>query len=272
MIKLKKLLVLGAAAAMLFSAALTGCSKSEDSSQTGSENKSDAKQEDTVNDKEEETLSDTIRWFNASYAILTEINGWDYNIFGGLKPSFQTAAREQALLEESWSVTDRQTADETLDWILAEGHRVGFADDMSYLEECGLGEFSEEERVDVMLYNFEMTDEEAQYYVDCYKMYEQYGAEAIDAWDYCRALNLMGFFYLAGYYTEEEALDNSLEIAKTLQGKFDSWDALVDSYLRGYEYWAEESSDARRAVYEDLKSRDDNPYSVDYNTKLEKTW
>ena len=83
-------------------------------------------------------------------------------------------------------------------------------------------------------------------------MYEQFGAEAIDGWDYCRALNLMSFFYLAGYYTEEEALDKSLEIAVTLQEKFDSWDALVDSYLRGYEYWAEESSDERREVYEDL--------------------
>ncbi len=105
-----------------------------------------------------------------------------------------------------------------------------------------------------------------------FAMYEQYGAEAIDAWDYCRALNLMGFFYLAGYYTETEALDGSLEIAKTLQGKFDSWDALVESYLRGYEYWAEESSDERREIYEDLKKRDDNPYSVDYNTELVKSW
>lgn len=279
MMKLKKLLVLGTAVTMLFSAGLTGCSKSEDSSQTDAESKSDSKNEDskqkdeaTDKQEEEEALSDTIRWFNASYAILTEINGHDYNIFAGLKPSFQVAAMEQASLEEWWGVTDRQTADETLAWILEEGHRVGFAEDMAYLEECGLGEFSEAERVDVMLYNFEMTEEEAQNYVNAYKMYEQYGAEAIDAWDYCRALNLMSFFYLAGYYTEEEALDSSLEISKTLQAKYNSWDALVDSYLRGYEYWAETSSDERRAIYEDLKSRDDNPYSVDYNTKLEKTW
>ena len=46
----------------------------------------------------------------------------------------------------------------------------------------------------------------------------------------------------------------------------------MDSYLRGYEYWAEESSSERRKIYEDLKKRSDNPYSVDYNTVLEKTW
>jgi hypothetical protein len=46
----------------------------------------------------------------------------------------------------------------------------------------------------------------------------------------------------------------------------------MDSYLRGYEYWAEESSDERRAVYEDLKGREDNPYAVDFKMTLEKTW
>lgn len=284
MMKLKNLLALGTAAAILFSAGFTGCSGSGESEQTGSETKTSsaptqnpdktdsAQAENDGSGQDEDALSDTVRWFNASYAILTEINGWDYNIFAGLKPSFQVAAMEQASLEEWWGVTDRQTADETLDWILNEGHRADFAADMSYLDELGLGEFAEDERTAVMAYSFEMTEEEAQNYVNAYKMYEQYGAEAIDAWDYCRALNLMSFFYLAGYYNEEEALDKSLKISQVLQGKFDSWDALVDSYLRGYEYWAEESSDARRAVYEDLKSRDDNPYSVDYNTKLEKTW
>jgi hypothetical protein len=143
---------------------------------------------------------------------------------------------------------------------------------MSYLAECGLSEIEEGSRKDFILENFDISDEEADFYVTFFAMYEQYGAEAIDAWDYCRALNLMGFFYLAGYYTETEALDGSLEIAKTLQGKFDSWDALVESYLRGYEYWAEESSDERREIYEDLKKRDDNPYSVDYNTELVKSW
>lgn len=63
-----------------------------------------------------------------------------------------------------------------------------------------------------------------------------------------------------------------MEIAQTIQPMFGSWDELMESYMRGYEYWAEESSDERRAIYEDLKSRTDNPYAVDYNMTLEKTW
>lgn len=217
-------------------------------------------------------LTDTVRWFNASYAILTELNGWDYNVFAGLPANDIVRDMEIESLEQWWSVTDRESADETLKWALEEGHRTGFAENMKMLEEDGLGNVAAEERLDFMLNNYEVTEEEAQSYVDAYGMYEQYGAGAIDGWDYCRAMNLVSFYYLAQYYTEEEALDQSLEIAKAIQPLFTSWDDLVDSYLRGYEYWAEESSQERREVYEDLKSRPDNPYAVDFNTTLEKTW
>ena len=80
-------------------------------------------------------LTDTIRWFNASYAVLTDLNGWDYNRFAGLAANDDVMAMEQKSLEEWWSVTDRATADSTLDWILTEGHRDTFAEDMAYLEE-----------------------------------------------------------------------------------------------------------------------------------------
>ena len=65
-------------------------------------------------------LTDTIRWFNASYAILTEMNGEDYNRFAGLPANEATKQMEIAYLKEWWDVADRASADETLDWILTE--------------------------------------------------------------------------------------------------------------------------------------------------------
>ncbi len=215
-------------------------------------------------------LTDTVRWFNASYAVLTEINGWDYNRFGGMPANEDTKATVAALLENWWSVTDTESAEETLDWILTTGHREGFSDDMEYLEEIGLSEASD--RNAFLLENFNMTAEEAQNYESWYAMYEQYGGDAIDGWDYCRALNLMSYYYIAGYCTEQEALDKSLEIAKEVQQEFDSWDELIASYMRGYEYWSEESSAERQEAYEQLKAKDDNPYQVDFKMTLEKTW
>ncbi len=234
-----------------------------------------SKFEETAPEEEDNTtveITDTVRWFNASYAVLTELNGWDYNRFAGLPANEESMALEQESLDEWWGVTDRASADETLDWILTEGHRADFVDNMSYLEEAGMSDVAPEDRAAFVLEYFQVTEDGAQLMADCYGYYEQYGATAIDGWDYCRAMNLLSFYYLAGYYTEQEALDKSLEIAQTMQPLFGSWDELVDSYLRGYEYWAEESSDERRAVYEELKGRDDNPYAVDYNTALEKTW
>ena len=47
---------------------------------------------------------------------------------------------------------------------------------------------------------------------------------------------------------------------------------MMDSYLRGYEYWAEESSDERRGIYEEIKAASDSPYQLDFQMSLEKTW
>lgn len=215
-------------------------------------------------------LSDTIRWFNAAYAIATEINGGDYNCFGGALLSETVRKSQIQSLEKWWEVTDRASADAALNWILTEGHRTGFASDMAYLEEAGMGQA--EDRKSFYLKHFVGTEQQAKHYVSWYEMYEKYGSDAIIGWDYCRALNLTGLYYLAGYYSEQEALDHSLEIAQTAQGLFESWDDLVASYLRGYEYWAEKSSDERRVLYEEIRNRVDNPYQVDFKTKLEKTW
>lgn len=214
---------------------------------------------------------DTVRWFNASYAILTELNGWDYTKFGGLENTKLNNERVKTLLEEWWDVTDRESADETLDWILEEGHRADYLETMELLDMIGAQELNRSELTDFFVEGFEFTNEEADLFAGLYLAYRE-DEHATDGWDYCRAMNLLGYYYIAGYYTEEEALDKSLEIAKKVQPLFDSWDELVDSYLYGYEYWAEESSAERREIYEKLKKKSDNPYTVDYKTELKKEW
>ena len=81
--------------------------------------------------------SDTVKWFNTTYAILTTANEADLNEIGGYKKNAVNEALVQTILENSWDVTDRASADDTLDWILEDGHRVTFQEDMSSLEELG---------------------------------------------------------------------------------------------------------------------------------------
>jgi hypothetical protein len=226
-----------------------------------------------VEDNFSAEMTDTIRWFNASYAILTDLNNWDYNLFGGLPANDESAATEQELLSEWWDVTDRASADETLDWILNEGHRADFVENMQTLEGAGItADTPQEELISMLTSDYGLDNDEAQSYADSYAIYTEYGPDAISGWDYCRAMNLMGYYYIAGYYSEQEALDKSLEIAQTMQPLFESWDDLIDSYLRGYEYWADGDSEERRAIYEEIKTREDNPYQIDFKMTLEKTW
>lgn len=216
-------------------------------------------------------VTDTILWFNATCAVLTDLNGWDCAIFGGQSASESVMALRQEGLSNSWDVTDRATADETMDWLLSEGHRASFAVDMKYFEEYGIDDVAEDEWAEFILDNFEV-EEEAQCYANGYGAYKQYGDDTIAAWDYSRAMWLYASYYLAGYYTEEEALDASLALAAEIQSSFDSWDSFMESYFIGYEYWAEELSGERRGIYEDLKAASDSPFNVDWNLAFEKTW
>lgn len=174
--------------------------------------------------------TDTVQWFNNTCAVLTAVNHWDYTLFGGAPANDSSKMIVQNMLNEWWEVTDHESADETMDWLLQEGHRASYAEEM----ECS--------------------------------------EDAIAGWDYCRAMSLLGYYYLAGYYTEEEALDQSLEVAKTIQNTFDSWDSLMDSYFAGYEYWSEEDSSERREIYEGIKAESDSPFNLDWGMTLEKSW
>ncbi len=220
-----------------------------------------------------EPVSNTVLWMNGTYGIITELNEGDYTLFGGYKANEENKAMQQASLEEWWGVTDRASADETVKFLLDEGHRTEFADIMTAIDEIGGKDMSDEELREIILeaYQDEATTDST---LSAYRgMYAEYGAEAIDAWDYARAISLYGWYYIAGYYEKEEALDAALEVANTLQSKYSSWDEMMASYLRGYEYWSGEGSADRQAIYESLKADKNSPYSLlDWNMELTKDW
>lgn len=172
-------------------------------------------------------LSDTVQWFNNTFALLTVQNGWDLSLYGGLPHDETGKSMAEYLLTNVWDITDRESAEETLDWLLEEGHRVS--------------------------------------------LQEEYDIDAA-GWDYSRAMMLLSYYDLTELYTEEEALNQSLEIAKTIQNSFDSWDDFMESYLIGYEYAMDADSTERLEIYEALKTSPENPFQLDWNTELKKEW
>ncbi len=216
--------------------------------------------------------SDTITWFNAAGAVLIYLNGWDYRIYGGIPEGETSALISQQLLDGSWGVSDRESAKDTMEWLLSSGHNASLLKDLAHFEEEGLGEVAREDRAVFLYENWDISEEMAKLYAKCYELYEAGEEDIIIGWDYSRASNLFSWYYLAGYYTREEALDGSLAAAREIQQHFDSWDEFMDSYFLGYEYWAEESSGERQLVYRMLRSMEDGPYRVDWNLDLEKSW
>lgn len=222
--------------------------------------------------------SDTVLWFNATYAPLTASNAGDWRLVGGMEPSSYNKSLTKTLISRDWDVEDRESALETLDWLRDEGHRETYRSYLEELEDLGMLDMEPEDFVEALL------DTEMEGYLFRYVMiYDLYleglDEEAIAAWDLCRINQLCGDFYICEYMTYEEAMDISLKNSLVLQDMFSSWDELVDSYMLGYQFWKSDPAlddDSptmqRYHYYEQLRDLDDGPYTLDWDMKLEKDW
>ena len=202
----------------------------------------------------------------------SERAGWDPNHYVGAPLNERIRLEDQRYLKEQWNVADKESADKTVAWFLEKGYRAECQKSNEYLKEEGLGDVPADRRTEFMLDNWDVTETEAGYYLKDYEMYEEYGPEAVAAWDYEHAMSLLRHFYVAGYYSHQEMLEKMYEIASVIQGEFDSWDDYMDSCFLGYEYWSDESSRPLRELYEELKQREVSPYSVDFKTELIREW
>ncbi|MEY8333720.1 DUF1266 domain-containing protein [Lachnospiraceae bacterium 47-T17] len=272
--------VLSVILAVVFVCSMAGCGGGNDAA--GDKAKDEGAAGDSSDASEDDgddaaAISDTVLWFNGTWAVLGSINEFDYESYPGYEMNQTTKVLQQESLKQSWDVTDTESAQETMAWLMDEGgHRGDYIEEMEYLEECGITDAADGNYKDWMLENFDLGEDDpegqAQSYADAYTFYTEHSESGIAAWDYSRAMSLCAFYYIAGYYTETEALDKSMEIAEKAQKEFSSWDDFYDSYFAGYEYWAQESSDDRRAIYEGIKVDENSPFKLDWNLTFEKTW
>lgn len=226
--------------------------------------------------KGQDSDSETILWFNATYGTITTMNEGDLTLFGGYDIGDASYVNMiQNGLIDWWDVTDRKTADETLQWLLNGGHNDAL---LEIYEQEELSSFTRDELVST-LSDDEYTDDDRAYYLGIYDAVDTYGDNAILAWDLSRAMQLSSWYYIAGYYTYEEALDSCLEIAKKMQKQYTSWEDMMQSYLLGFQYWNEDDisnptsdSYARNRLYEKLRAQENSPYFIDWNLKLQKDW
>lgn len=278
--------------AMLFLCTLSGCGMEKDMSRAEGTNKAEVSNEETTttmsdligaldekeNSDEEERLADTILWFNATYAPLTYSNSGDWKLVGGVEPTGMNSSMAQYLLKRDWEIQDKDSALETVESLKKDGHRAKCRKCMEELEEMGMLDYGEEEFAQKLMESG--IEENLFRYVIAYYLYQDgLDADYIAAWDLCRVNQLYADFYICGYMTYEEAMDASLENSKILQQMYPSWEAMMNSYILGYQFWqsdpcvTEDSPTLKRYnYYEILHALDDGPYTLDWNMELEKSW
>lgn len=220
--------------------------------------------------------SDTVRWFNATYAILNKANGGNVNLAGGFEASDAIKETMVSILERDWEITDRATLDEQVNWLISEGHNK---DALDYLSEQGAADGMTRDELIAAMESNVFTAEEKTVMLAAYDAKTDFGDNALKAWDQSRAMQLMGFGYLSGYCTYQEAMNKSLEIAGTIQTTYASWDEFIKSYFYGYEYWSGEDTETadsganeRLAIYEELKASENSPFSLDWNLAFVNDW
>ena len=92
MLMRKRIPALLCAAALVLSL-LAGCSSEKDT-------------QPPAEAEPEASVPETILWINATHAVLTELNGWDYTKFGGMDATDANKEMMIPFLDEWWGVTD----------------------------------------------------------------------------------------------------------------------------------------------------------------------
>lgn len=221
---------------------------------------------------QEDVDSDTVQWFCSAYAIYTHLNKKDLGMIGGTAPENEEMHQDaiKRALDSGWGITDHESAVSKANWLFSGGHRKKYKQLLKEMKKYGLLKQTKEQVEDEAAMKGADIDE----YVAAYEAYHEFGETALDAWDYCRLLQILGDCCQADYISLEECLDVSLEAAKKLQDTFDSWEDVCKSYLYGYFYWSHDSvqTEWRWEIYEELKEMEDGPFSVPYDTELTVSW
>jgi len=224
--------------------------------------------------------SDTIQWFNATYAVLTENNDNDRTLVGGMERNLTNAVFMRYQLYTGWGIESREDADEMIEWLSDEGHREEVDEVIDVLSEGGLLDVEKEDFDDFAEENFgQFGSETVNRLKTVYICNKECGENSILAWDLCRINQVAAWCYVAGYYSLEESLEIQLLNSEEIQAAFDSWDDMMKSYLYGFQYWVGDADHAgysvtseRRNIYSSLKELKNGPYSRDFDMELLRSW
>lgn len=99
----------------------------------------------------------------------------------------------------------------------------------------------------------------------------------LGGWDLCRACQILGMGYVAGYIDRDEMMYECIQVAEQMRKLYSSWEELYQSYLFGYGLWRTDPKDEKEAAADIAARREaaevvlrdiDGPLSLDWNMPL----
>jgi hypothetical protein len=162
----------------------------------------------------------------------------DYPVNALLKPQ-QTIDVDG--LAGSWGITDSDSAEETLEWLLTEGHRVYWGDTLAvYRGQSGADE-------DSRALAFAQNLKEALPRILHYRLIASEAdlfSQRVDAWDYGRVVFVASESHYLGYLTQEQAMSYILRALYQITKVYGTWIEYARSYLLGRLMWGGARSDS----------------------------
>jgi hypothetical protein len=175
-------------------------------------------------------------WALALGAILDRVNNESVDQLGGMEKSAKDAVITRQSLERFWSVTDRASLLQTLDWLQQRGHREQFTAMAHALAAMSPSQIAS-------LRTRVGSDKDRDQIDTVVKFAPRVGSRSILAWDLGRYVLVCGWGYRAGYLTEQEAWERIMPIARMAQKSFDSWHDFGSDYMIGRRFWSGGSDD-----------------------------
>ena len=165
------------------------------------------------------------------------------------------------MLEDSWDVSDRASALETIDWLLNEGHHREVDKVLAEIAAKGMENISEEELQDEETKTGEVCTAVGKILDEDYCSTEDLPVTAL-AWDLVRATNMARWTYLCGYINEQEMWQTMQAVAASAEEHFASWNAYGLSFVLGRGAWQGDTDQCEDAyeIVSTLQEKAESPW------------
>lgn len=160
-------------------------------------------------------------------AVLNRKNGDSDFIYGGELRIFAEKEPYINALKENWDISNAKQLKQTVKkQIQGQTHNVQFFKDFDFLLKMGEGEYR----------NYQESTGNYLVTKTIWKNKKSLQKNGIIALELTEASAVLGFGYMAGYISEDEAYKYCLEIGRKMQSHFSSYKEMSDNYLLGYFY------------------------------------